>query len=110
MKTYINATKAKQTLKAMPDKESINQMADIFKTLSELSRLKIVLSLLAQEHCVSDIANICNQTESSVSHQLRILRTSKIVKNRRQGKTIYYSLDDDHIVGLINYSLSHVQH
>lgn len=85
-------------------------MADIFKALSDPSRLKIVLTLLNQEHCVCDIAVICNQTDSAVSHQLRILRTLKIVKNRREGKIIYYSIDDDHVTALINMSLDHVQH
>ena len=106
----INETKVKKTLKTIPRLEDISQMADIFKALSDPSRLKIVLALLDQEHCVCDIAVICNQTDSAVSHQLRILRTLKIVKNRREGKTIYYSIDDDHVVSLINMSLDHVRH
>ncbi len=106
----INETKVKETLKTIPQQEYIRQMADIFKVLSDPSRLKIVLALLNQEHCVCDIAVICNQTDSAISHQLRILRTLKIVKNRRQGKIIYYSIDDDHVVSLINMSLKHVRH
>ncbi|MBU8848894.1 MAG: metalloregulator ArsR/SmtB family transcription factor, partial [Desulfobacterales bacterium] len=61
-------------------------------------------------HCVCDIAVICNQTDSAISHQLRILRTMKILKNRREGKIIYYSIDDDHVISLINMSLDHVRH
>ncbi|MCK5695269.1 MAG: winged helix-turn-helix transcriptional regulator [Desulfobacula sp.] len=106
----INEKKVKETFKTLPQLEDISQMADIFKALSDPSRLKIVLALLNQEHCVCDIAVICNQTDSAISHQLRILRTLKIVKNRREGKIIYYSIDDDHVVSLINMSLNHVKH
>ncbi len=106
----INKTKVKETIQTIPHQEDIENMAEVFKALSDPSRLKIVLSLLEQEHCVCDIAVICSQTESAISHQLRILRALKIVKNRRQGKIIYYSLDDDHVTSLINISLTHIQH
>lgn len=106
----INEKKVKETVKTIPPREKIEQMAGIFKALSDPSRLKIVLALLTQEHCVCDIAVICNQTDSAVSHQLRILRTMKILKNRRQGKIIYYSIDDDHVLSLIRMSLDHVTH
>ncbi len=106
----INETKVRETAKTLPPKEDIAQMADIFKALSDPSRLKIVLALLNQEHCVCDIAAICGQTDSGVSHQLRLLRTLKIVKNRRVGKIIYYSIDDDHVISLINMNLHHVRH
>lgn len=94
----------------MPGQDDTIQMADVFKALSDPTRLKIVFSLLNQEHCVCDIAVICQQTDSAVSHQLRLLRTLKIVKNRREGKSIYYSIDDDHVVSLIKTSLDHVRH
>jgi len=106
----INREKVVETAKTIPGQEDIMQMADIFKALSDPSRLKIVLALLNQEHCVCDIAVLCNQTDSAISHQLRILRTLKIVKNRREGKTIYYSLADDHVISLIHMSLDHVRH
>ncbi len=109
-KKCINEVKVKKTVKTLPQQEEIGQMADIFKALSDPSRLKIVLALLNQEHCVCDIAVICNQTDSAISHQLRLLRTLKIVKNRREGKIIYYSIDDDHVIALIKMSLNHVQH
>ncbi len=109
-KKCINEEKVKDTFKTIPPQEDISQMADIFKALSDPSRLKIVLTLLNQEHCVCDIAVLCNQSDSAISHQLRILRTLKIVKNRREGKSIYYSLEDDHVISLINVSLEHVRH
>jgi len=99
-----------ETVKTIPQQEDIGQMVDIFKALGDPSRLKIVLALLNQEHCVCDIAVICGQTDSAISHQLRILRTMKIVKNRREGKIIYYSIDDNHVISLIHMSLDHVRH
>ncbi len=106
----INEKKVHETVKKLPSSDNIVSMADIFKALSDPSRLKIVLVLLEQEHCVCDIAAICNQSDSAISHQLRILRTLKIVKNRREGKIVYYTLNDDHVVSLIHMSLDHVQH
>ena len=106
----INEKKVQQTAKTIPPKENIQQMVDIFKALGDPTRLKIVLALLNQEHCVCDIAVICNQTDSAISHQLRILRTMKILKNRREGKIIYYTIDDDHVISLINMSLDHIRH
>jgi DNA-binding transcriptional ArsR family regulator len=106
----INEVNVNKTLKNFPPREDVAGMAEIFKALGDPSRLKIVLALLKREHCVCDIAVICNQTDSAISHQLRILRTLKIVKNRREGKIVYYSLDDDHVISLIHYSLDHVKH
>ena len=108
--TCMDEKLVKKTIKAIPSATDILQMADIFKALSDASRLKIVLTLLQQEHCVCEIATICKQTDSAVSHQLRYLRTLKIVKNRRQGKIVYYSIDDDHVVELIQMNLAHVRH
>jgi DNA-binding transcriptional ArsR family regulator len=106
----INKVNVNKTLKNFPDQKEIVEMAEIFKALSDPSRLKIVLALLKREHCVCDIAVICQQSESAISHQLRVLRTLKIVKNRREGKSVYYTLDDDHVMSLIHYSLDHVKH
>jgi DNA-binding transcriptional ArsR family regulator len=106
----INEVNVNKTLEHLPGQEDIVRMAEIFKALSDPSRLKIVLALLQREHCVCDIAVICNQTESAISHQLRVLRTLKIVRNRREGKIVYYTLDDDHVISLIHMSLDHVKH
>jgi len=106
----INQKKVQETVKTIPQQKDIEQMVGIFKALSDPTRLKIVLALLNQEHCVCDIAVICNQTDSAISHQLRILRTMKILKNRRAGKSIYYAIDDEHVISLIKMSLEHVRH
>ena len=106
----INEKTVKETIDRLQSADEIYAMADIFKALGDPSRLKIVLALLHQEHCVCDLAAVCGQSESAVSHQLRLLRTQKIVKNRREGKIIYYSLDDDHVRSLIAKSLEHIKH
>lgn len=106
----INKEKVENTLSSFPHRDIIEGSATIFKALSAPSRLKIVLALLADEHCVCDIATICGQSDSAVSHQLRILRTMKIVKNRRDGKMLYYSLNDNHVVSLIQTSMAHLIH
>lgn len=106
----INEGRVRETMGLLPKGASIETMATVFKAISDPSRLKIVLALLFQEHCVCDIAAICNQSESAVSHQLRILRTQRIVKNRRDGKMLYYSLDDDHVASLVRMSLEHINH
>ena len=106
----INQKQVEKTIKKMPAAEDIASMAEIFKALSDASRLKIVTALLVHEHCVCDIAALCGQSESAVSHQLRVLRTLRVVKNRREGKIVYYSLDDDHVRSLIQMSLDHISH
>jgi len=106
----INENNVKKTIQSFPKQDTIVGIAEIFKALSDPSRLKIVFTLLSREHCVCDIAVVCGQSESAISHQLRILRTLKIVKNRRDGKIVYYSLDDDHVKSLIQMSLEHISH
>ncbi len=109
-KKCINQEKVEKTIQSFPIQDIVVGIAEIFKALSDPSRLKIVLTLLSREHCVCDIAVICSQSESAISHQLRILRALKIVKNRREGKIVYYSLDDDHVKALIQMSLDHLNH
>jgi len=85
-------------------------LADIFKTLSDPTRVKMLFALMSQELCVCDLAAVIGASESAVSHQLRILRTQKIVKNRREGKVLYYSLADDHVTTLFKQGLEHASH
>lgn len=106
----INPELVKKTAKQMPTSDTIFDLAEIFKALSDASRIKIVTALLHHEHCVCDLSVLCGQSESAVSHQLRLLRTLRVVKNRRQGKRVYYSLDDDHVRTLIQMTLDHITH
>ena len=91
----------------MPDPDVIQDAADIFKALSEPGRLKIVTALLHSELCVCDLAVVCNISESAASHHLRPLRNLRIVRNRRDGKVVYYRLDDDPIGDLIKNCIKH---
>lgn len=92
----------------LPSGDIILQLADIFKALSDPSRLRIVTALLYSELCVCDLSVIGNLSESAVSHQLRTLRNLKIVSTRREGKIVFYRLTDEHVRQLVCNSLDHV--
>ena len=92
------------------DKESVLiEVAELFKIFGDSTRIKILNLLLMEEKCVSDIADALNMTTSAISHQLRILKTNKLVKNRREGKIIYYSIDDDHVYNIVAQGIEHVE-
>lgn len=94
----------------MIGEEEAKSLAEIFKTLADPTRVKLLFALLTRELCVCDLAAVIGASESAVSHQLRILRTHKLVKNRREGKILYYSLDDDHVSTLFQQGLDHAGH
>lgn len=93
----------------MPPDEEMQDLAEFFKVFGDATRLKILFVLRHSEMCVYDIANIIGMSQSAVSHQLRILKQMDLVKNRRDGKTIYYSLADSHIVTILNQGLDHIE-
>jgi DNA-binding transcriptional ArsR family regulator len=84
-------------------------LADIFKVLGDLTRVRILKALSIEELCVCDLAAVLDLTQSAVSHQLRLLRAARLVKYRKAGKVVYYSLDDDHVKTLFAQGLEHVQ-
>ncbi|WP_019535916.1 ArsR/SmtB family transcription factor [Paenibacillus ginsengihumi] len=86
------------------------RVADVFKALGDPTRLKIIHSLLQKELCVHDLTVVLDMGQSAVSHQLRYLRNLRIVKRRKVGKTVFYSLDDDHIEQIYVQMLQHVKH
>lgn len=88
--------------------EIVNETADLFKIFGDTTRLRILLVLQGQELCVLDIAQELDMTQSAISHQLRILKQSRLVKSRREGKSVYYSLDDDHVSSILSIGLDHV--
>jgi DNA-binding transcriptional ArsR family regulator len=92
----------------MPEEESLLDLADLFKVFGDSTRVKIVCALLHSEMCVCDIAVLLGMTKSSISHQLRALRQTKLVKCRRDGKVVYYSLDDEHVGAIFATGLVHV--
>ena len=92
-----------------PDDEVLYDLAELFKVFGDSTRIKILYALFETELCVYDIARLLNLTQSSVSHQLRILKNSKLVKFRRDGKSIFYSLDDEHVRKIISMGMEHVE-
>lgn len=99
----------KRVLSQQPDDEILYDLAELFKVFGDSTRIKILYSLFENELCVYDIARLLNLSQSSVSHQLRILKTSKLVKFRREGKSIFYSLDDEHVREIISMGMEHVE-
>jgi ArsR family transcriptional regulator len=103
-----DSKKVKSAREAIPDSEIINSMSQFFDLLSDPTRLKIVMVLKKEELCVHEIAGVIGLSISAVSHQLRLLKTAKMVRNRRNGKMIYYTLDDEHIEKLLSVATEHV--
>ena len=85
------------------------RLAELFKVFGDTTRIKILYALFEAELCVGDIAQLLNLTQTAVSHQLRILKTNKLVKFRREGKVVFYSLSDDHVRGIIDQGIEHIE-
>ena len=92
----------------LPDDEDLYDLAELFKIFGDSTRIRILYVLFEEEMCVCDIARVLNMTQSAISHQLRLLKQNKLVKNRRDGKTVFYSLADDHVRDIINEGMEHV--
>ncbi len=92
----------------VPSDDEIIDLSELFKVFGDFTRAKILCCLSQKELCVLDISSLINMSKSAVSHQLRILRQAHLVKTRRQGKEIYYSLDDDHVEKIISIGLDHI--
>lgn len=93
----------------MPAEEELYNLAELFKVFGDSTRIRILFVLFEAEVCVCDLAKALNMTQSAISHQLRILKQSKLVKNRREGKSIFYSLADDHVRTIIAQGLNHIE-
>ena len=96
--------------KNIPNEYTFNDLADLFKLIGDTTRCKILFTLDNNEMCVCDIANVLGMTKSAVSHQLATLRRSGVVKCRKSGKEVYYTLDDEHISHLYEIGLEHIHH
>ena len=92
----------------LPEMERLLQLADLFKTFGDGTRVRILYVLLEAEVCVCDLATLLGMTQSAVSHQLRILKQARLIKARRDGKTVFYSLADDHVATLLRNGMEHV--
>lgn len=105
----FDIAKVKEIKKEMPRDEILFDMAEFFKVFGDSTRMKIISSLLVSELCVGEIAEIVNSTQSAISHQLRVLKQAKLVKYRKEGKTVYYSLDDEHIKTIYQIGKEHIE-
>ena len=92
----------------IPAEETLYDLAELFKVFGDTTRIKIICALFEAEMCVCDLSNLLNMTQSAISHQLRVLKTARLVKFRRDGKVIYYSLDDEHIKHIFDAGLNHI--
>ena len=107
---YVNEVQVKRVQKQMPDVATVNQVTEMFASLSDPNRARIVFALAKAELCVCDIAALLDMSISAVSHQLRVLRHLGLVKYRKEGRMAYYSLDDEHASALLTQALEHVSH
>ena len=105
---FVHDQKVREVLKEMPAEETLKELADFYKVFGDATRVKILFVLLQAEMCVCDLAETLGMTQSAISHQLRVLKQMSLVKFRRDGKTIYYSLADSHVATIMNQGLEHV--
>lgn len=105
----ISKRKVASARKAMKPDETLFQLAACFKVLGDFTRTKIISALLKEELCVCDLSALIGTSQSAVSHQLRVLRNTNLVKYRKEGRIAYYSLDDDHISSILTAGLKHVE-
>ena len=94
----------------MPDDDRLYDLADLFRVFGDSTRMRILYALFESELCVCDLADLLNLTQSAVSHQLRTLKDAKLVRFRREGKSIIYALDDDHVRQILSVGLAHLTH
>jgi ArsR family transcriptional regulator len=106
--TIIHNDIVEQVRKELPEDETLYDLAELFKVFGDSTRIKIICALFQSEMCVCDIAAVLGGTQSAVSHQLRVLKQAKLVKYRKEGKVVYYSLDDEHVQGIFNLGLTHI--
>ncbi len=105
---FVHEDRVKSARKAIRDDETIVSLKETFQVLSDPTRLKVVMALAKEELCVCDVASLLGVTDSAISHQLRLLKHLRMVKYRREGKMVYYSLDDEHIEDLVRVAIRHI--
>jgi len=108
--TIIHQDVIDRVNQVMPSETELDQLHQFFKSYSDKTRLSILSALLTEEMCVCDLAALLGMSQSAVSHQLRLLREARLVKTRRDGKVVYYSLDDDHVNQIMTFAHEHIRH
>lgn len=97
-----------EVTRRMPQEDLLMDLAELFKVFGDSTRIRILYVLFVSEMCVCDIAQLLNMTQSAISHQLRILKQSRLIKSRRDGKTVFYSLADEHVRTVIGMGMEHI--
>lgn len=105
---HVHEELVKKVNRTIPDEESLYDLADFFKVFADSTRIKILYVLLCSEVCVCDLAQILDMNQSAISHQLRTLKQMDLVRSRREGKTVFYSLADDHIKSILSQGMEHI--
>ncbi len=106
---HVHDEIVEQVNERMPEEDKLYDLADFFKVFADSTRIKILYVLMCSEMCVCDLAQILNMTQSAISHQLRTLKQMDLVRNRREGKTVFYSLADSHIKTILSQGLDHIE-
>ncbi len=101
-------TTLEELRRMMPEEDTLYDLAELFRIFGDSTRIRILYALFEAEMCVCDIAELLGMTQSAISHQLRVLKSARLVKARREGKSIIYALADDHVQTIINQGLEHV--
>ncbi|MFR2886298.1 MAG: ArsR/SmtB family transcription factor [Merdibacter sp.] len=105
----LSAVEAHQIRRQEPSARSVRALSDLFSVFADTTRIRIMYALYADELCVGDIASILGLSQSAISHQLRILKDARLVASRREGKTVFYALDDDHVRAILATGMEHVE-
>lgn len=107
--TEVHESAVEQVRRQLPEDEVLYDLAELFKIFGDSTRVKILYALLESELCVCDIAKLMEVSQSAVSHQLRVLKANRLVKPRKDGKTVFYSLADDHVRKIIAQGMEHIE-
>ena len=107
--TQTHPSRIETVKKLLPADEVLYDLAELFKIFGDSTRIKLLYALYESELCVCDLADVLGLTQSAVSHQLRLLKSSELVKFRREGKTVFYSLADDHVVRILSQGMEHLE-
>ena len=106
---FVHEDAVREVRAQLPDEETLTRLSDLFKVFGDGTRIRILYVLFEQEVCVCDIAMLLGMTQSAVSHQLRVLKQARLIRSRREGKTMFYSLADDHVRTLLENGTEHIR-
>lgn len=105
----VHEETVKKVLEVLPPEETLYDLAELFKVFGDTTRVRILYALFETELCVCDMARLLGVSQTAISHQLRVLKGSKLVKARKDGKNVFYSLADDHVYSILNQGMEHIQ-